>query len=443
MPNPWDEKWTQGDPLSKKGGQGYTYRAICKVDSVAGVLKELRNNRSPTSRARMHREAANMQVLNTVHGAVVPKLLDHNTALHLDGKTKLYLVTEFIDGPTLQDFVSNNGPQSLEDAHTIVSQIAKTLRASHGEGILHRDLKPDNVILRHGLASEPVVIDYGLSFNTVDEDVTEPEETFRNKFLDLPETNTPGGDRRDSRSDITALAAVLYFLLTGYRVGHLTDSKSLPPHRREGFTVREFLTKDSRIGQLEAFLDRAMQPSVEERFQSLDEFEARLNAVLVVTSPGSGNLKSLAAQAYERLLLEDRKTQLGEMRQIAEPAFLTAKSIVREINNEIAPLIIVGHQQSIPKNLGIQYELLTNKYLIWFVNTPGGNQFARLYFVIACRGSECVLLHQKRSDNTTPISTKWTELIWFDPNAPDIAEQIQIACRDVLARLLSQIANAD
>ena len=440
MPNPWDEKWTLGDSLSKKGGQGYTYRAVCKVGSVAGVLKELRNNRSPTSRARMHREAANLQVLNTVHGAVVPKLLDHNTALHIDGKTKLYLVTEFIDGPTLQDFVSNHGPQSLEDAYTIVSQIAKTLRASHGEDILHRDLKPDNVILRNGLVREPVVIDYGLSFNAVDEDVTETEETFRNKFLDLPETNTPGGDRRDSRSDITALAAILYFLLTGHRVGHLTDSKNLPPHRREGFTVREFLTEDSRIGQLEAFLDRAMQPSVEERFQSLDEFEARLHTVLMITSLGSGDLKSLATQAYERLRLDDRKTQLGEMRQIVEPALLTANSIFSKINNEIKPLFIAGRPIKY-QIVSSPYECLVQKYVRWDVHSPGG-QLAGLCFTIACRGNECVLLHQERSDNQHPISGNWTELIWFDPNVPDIAEQIQTAFRDVLARLLSRIANA-
>ena len=68
MPNPWDENWTLNEKLGK-GGQGTTHLAVRKTDSVIGVLKKLLNNKSLPSRARMHREAANLQVLNAIYDA--------------------------------------------------------------------------------------------------------------------------------------------------------------------------------------------------------------------------------------------------------------------------------------------------------------------------------------------------------------------------------------
>src|SRR5262249_50157237 len=152
-------------------------------------------------------------------------------------------VMEFVPGKTLRDEVAERKKLGLEEAMAITIDLCQTVAAAHRENVLHRDLKPANIIVRDLTKPDLVIVDYGLSFNHKDEEatVTQVGEQLRNEFLALPETNIPGGDRRDKRSDITALAAIAYYCLTGNAPGHLRDARSLAPHRRPGFSVREAL----------------------------------------------------------------------------------------------------------------------------------------------------------------------------------------------------------
>ena len=233
MGHPWDEKWTNMRALGS-GGQGVTRL----VDSIEhpdriGVLKYLVNNKHPASRARMRREVASLQSLRAL-GGKVPEVYDHNTGSYEDASVELYLVMEFVDGVTLAEYLKTNGQLPVDQSIDFSLDLCKTVEIAHNEGILHRDLKPDNIVVRDAMANDLWIVDYGLSFNTSDEDLTETVETFRNKFLDLPETNTPGGNRRDPRSDVTALCAVFYFTLSGYRCGATTrrDGQDATPAAR-------------------------------------------------------------------------------------------------------------------------------------------------------------------------------------------------------------------
>jgi len=405
---------------------------------VIGVLKKLKNNRSGPSRARMHREAANLQILNVAPNASVPTLLDHNTELHNKDFTQLFLVTEFIDGPTLQDSLESS-VMGLGDALSLIRHLLPTVRAAHAEGILHRDIKPDNIILRGSGIAAPVIIDYGLSFNQDDRDVTETGETFRNKFLDLPETNTPGGDRRDHRSDITALGAILYFALTGHRVGHLADSKNVPPHRRAGFAVRETLTDSPHLPRLEAFLDRCFQQAIEQRFQTIDEFERRLAAITENTEPDSSDLSTLARRAFDRLYAVDRETQLAEAVSAIREPFGKAMDVWKELNSEIAPLRLGQSIGSVPQRPPGFERILDSAYT-WPLSISG-RQLTTFCFTLGIRGSECVLLSQTTPPDQQLSRDSWSEIAWFAPNAPDIAEQVVPSVRSVIAKELARITD--
>ena len=444
MTHPWEKTWLLGDRIGK-GGQGLTYHATNKDSNENGALKKLNNNRSPVARARMHREAANLQVLNTTD-ANVPRLLDHNTELHSDGKTELYIVSEFVPGPTLEYRVKATGLLDVENATALIQQIARTLSIAHTEQILHRDLKPDNIILRDGNTSDAVLIDFGLSFNESDDDLTENEETFRNKFLDLPETNTPGGDRRDARSDITCLSALLYFCLTGNRIGQLSDSDGVLPHRRSGFSLRDHFPDDARLLGLEALLDTGLQPSVTARHQTIDEFIARLELATDSAPEQAGNIADLAQLAYQQIHSTNRETQLDAILKQIQAAMNAGFKKTDALSKEIAPLGLkkqVVWLQKIPDG----FDKLDQNFRCWTLTAPPNTELRIICVAIVADGDECVLVQQFAADqndlpNLMSKSSGWTEIARFLPTNPDVEEIVFDSTQRILRSLLVEYATS-
>lgn len=154
-----------------------------------------------------------------------------------------------------------------------------------------------------------VIVDYGLSFNSEDADVTVTDETFRNRSLDLPKTNTPAGNRRDPRSDITADCALYYYLLTGHVPGLLQGSDGRLPHMRSGDSLQETVKEKSWIGQLEFLFNR---------FQPVAEFRYRIALMTADTSgaPPEDPI-AVAERASAVLRQRDRTTQLREFQPYA------------------------------------------------------------------------------------------------------------------------------
>lgn len=335
MPKSWESKWKQIRKLGN-GGQGSAYLVESVEDGRQAVLKELLNNKSLVSRARMSREAANLAILNQSPLARVPKLIDHNTENFQDTKTLLYIVTEYIEGPTLQELVDR---QTLDwdQAVLVMKCLIETTICAHTENILHRDLKPDNIIVKDGDICNTYVIDYGLSFNQSDAPVTGTNETIRNKFLDLPENNTPKGDRRDKRSDITALAAIMYFTLTGNNVGQLFDRSGRLPHMRDGIAVRDYLKHDTRLRAIESFFDKALSVPVENRFQTLDDFLQRIILISEDLEPIPENLAILAQSVYATLLEKDDKALHADMKRTVAQLLKSLQSAISQVNRDIKP----------------------------------------------------------------------------------------------------------
>jgi len=151
------------------------------------VLRILRRQDDPERRQRMNREVSALRLLG--HSGAVPQFIESNTDQHADLNVPLYFVAEYVTGQTLEERV-NQSPLQPAEALRLNIQLCNILVKCHEKGVLHRDIKPDNVVLRGVSAVDPILIDFGQSFNRDEVDnprLTPAGQQLGNRFLHLPE----------------------------------------------------------------------------------------------------------------------------------------------------------------------------------------------------------------------------------------------------------------
>ena len=134
------------------------------------------------------------------------------------GRALLYMALPRIDGPALDAVLKKEGPLPLVRAVTIVLDVCEALREAHAQGVIHRDLKPGNVLLREG--DRAVVVDFGMAKIVTGGGTGTTALTQHNMVFGTPEYMAPEqarGDELDARCDVYATGIILYELLTGRR----------------------------------------------------------------------------------------------------------------------------------------------------------------------------------------------------------------------------------
>lgn len=134
------------------GAMGAVYRAEDDGGHPVALKMLHRHLDDPAARERLRREAAALQGLR--HPAVA-RVLD----AELEGP-EAFIVTELVEGPTLEEEIDERGPLDSRDLFELADQLADALEAVHGTGVVHRDLTPSNVLIAR---SGPVLIDFGLA----------------------------------------------------------------------------------------------------------------------------------------------------------------------------------------------------------------------------------------------------------------------------------------
>jgi len=436
---PWSSNWISNDELGH-GGQGTTYLVKNLDGSRQAVMKVLRNQRSTQARRRMFQEVANLKVLESA-GCKVPIVLDSNVQQFETNDVPLYFVMQHIPGPDLSTIVCEKGSLAFNIAAPLMLDMVITMRKALQEGVLHRDLKPENIIVRSLDPPDIVIVDYGLSFNDeLDEGVTRVSETLDNKFLSLPERRVPGGDRRDPRSDITGLCGLLYFCLTGSMPVDLVGSDGRPPHRREGHSIREKLDNDPVVSRLEAFFDRAFNPHIDNRYQSLDEMTTRLQEVInPAFRTTTENPIDVARQAAETLLKQDRKTQIAAFLKSANALPAQLEKIRAKYSRDLLPFTIEPHGE-LDRNMVIvpDTEAVGVKYNV-HINHAHNPQRVIIAYQVRAKGAECAVFRtmvQWLSQNSPKceVLEPWQALFWYQGLCvPDI----EIVIKDFEASIIS------
>jgi tRNA A-37 threonylcarbamoyl transferase component Bud32 len=205
------------DERIASGGMGEVYRAHHAMLRRPTAVKLIRGeNVGEHALARFEQEAQ-----------ATARLTHPNTVTVFDfGRTDdgvFYYAMEYLDGTDLQTLVEVTGPMPVGRAVAVMAQVASALAEAHAAGLIHRDIKPGNILLveRGGMADMAKVVDFGL-VKDVEGDPTKEAAAEGGRIVGTPLYLSPEAiaqaETVDARSDLYALGCVAYFLLTGHHV---------------------------------------------------------------------------------------------------------------------------------------------------------------------------------------------------------------------------------
>jgi len=259
------------DALAGRGGMGLVFRAtdllLDRIVALKVIAPEAAEN--PTYRARFERECRLAAALDHPHVVQIFHAGEQGGLL--------YLSMRYVDGTDVRKLLDAERRLEPVRAASIATQVAAALEEAHRLGLVHRDVKPDNVLITGQAGEEHVFLtDFGITRRADEEPLTRTGVALGSVDYMAPE-QAHGGDV-DARTDIYSLGCVLYEMLTGRVVferdgdleklwAHVHD----PPPR---------LPRDAVPPGLQDVLDRALAKNPRDRQQTAAEFSEELAAAV-------------------------------------------------------------------------------------------------------------------------------------------------------------------
>ena len=250
-----------------RGGSATVYLARDLKHDRLVAIKVLNPDFGPTSGDRFLRE------IRVSAGMQHPHILPTYDSGIADGR--LYFVMPFVDGGSLRERLDATSSLPVNAALSIARDIAIALTHAHGLGVVHRDVKPENIMFYHGTAC---LADFGIA-RAIEE--MEPGITAHGTFVGTPAYMSPeqyAAVGFDGRSDVYSLACVLYEMIAGARLFAGGSVREVLAERVVGHTGRKLRPKLP--SYIDALLDRGLASLPEHRFPDAAAFVSALQDAL-------------------------------------------------------------------------------------------------------------------------------------------------------------------
>jgi serine/threonine-protein kinase len=278
-------EFTVGDVLGE-GGFAAVFRVREKKPDrdVAVKVLDLGQTPSPALAERFVREARTSAQL--VHPHIVP--------IYKVGGYKnevLYIVMRCVDGPSLRRLLEQHQRLSVRDAARIARQTADALSHAHQLGVVHRDVKPDNILL--DAAGHVLVTDFGIAKAAQEAAVS--QLTTEGMVVGTPHYMSPEqatGERVDARSDVYSLGIVLYQMLSGAPPFDGDSAQAILMKQATASPVPIRRVRRDVPGPLGAVVDRTLAKDPAERFQTAEELSRALVEALPAAASESVHVGS-------------------------------------------------------------------------------------------------------------------------------------------------------
>lgn len=288
------------EELINEGGMGAVYRGTHVLMDKTVAVKVLHPALAADDKivARFSREARAASRISHPHALNVTDFGESDNGI-------VFLVMEYLKGETLKEVIHSASPMPLPRVIEIIRQICGALEAAHGEGVVHRDLKSDNIMLLDvGGGDWAKVLDFGIA--KITEKVgQDPALTAPNLIIGTPQYMSPEQCSQaaeiDSRSDIYSLGIILYEML----VGHVPFTGESPTaimmkqlQEPPPSVLEERKDLPAAVGRV---VTRAMAKRPDDRFQTVSELAEELTAaaetkdapaVVPGTNPDSSDRKT-------------------------------------------------------------------------------------------------------------------------------------------------------
>jgi eukaryotic-like serine/threonine-protein kinase len=259
------------DARLNEGGMGTVYRGCHVLMDKTVAIKVLRPSLAADEKivARFSREARAASRITHPNAISV-------TDFGEDESGHVFLVMEFLSGRTLKDLIRDEGPLPLARVVDITRQIGDALNAAHAQGVVHRDLKSDNIMLVDTMAGDHAkVLDFGIAKINEPEGDIDTNLTAPNLVIGTPQYMSPEQCSQDAeidaRSDIYSLGVILFEMLVGH-VPFSGDSPTIVMMKHLQEPVPSILEERTDVpASVARVVTRAMAKVRDNRYQNVAE----------------------------------------------------------------------------------------------------------------------------------------------------------------------------
>ena len=285
------------EKLIKMGGMGSVYKGRHVLMDKTVAIKVLRPSLAGDDAvvARFSREAKAASRISHPHAVNVTDFGEAENGV-------VFLVMEYLDGLTLKEVIAKEGPLPLGRAVEIVRQVAGALDVAHSQGVIHRDLKSENIMLvTHNGDEWAKVLDFGIAKILQTTGAADPEITQANLVVGTPQYMSPEqcsqSGALDARSDVYSLGIILHEMLTG-RPPFTGESANVIMMKQVQDAPPSVLAARAELpAAVDQVIKRALAKQPIDRFQSAGELSAAFAEALSGDSVEAPAIVGAAATA--------------------------------------------------------------------------------------------------------------------------------------------------